>query len=245
MSRVAHRLARTTRPAASSLVVALLSLGCDGTEPLRATALAILMQPPGAAPVGIFLPPIAVELRDERGRAVARAGTVVTVTIADGGGTFTGPASQVTDAEGRATFGDIAFYGPVGPRTLRFSATGLTPATSTPINVTAGYQATAQAVSPVNLQATVGTAVTPLPSVIVKDQSGNPVPNVVVAFWVSGTSSAGQLTGAQQITGASGVATLGGWVLPTTPGQYALDARVLGRSGTIAFIVRFTATATP
>lgn len=78
----------------------------------------------------------------------------------------------------------------------------------------------------------------PLPSVLVTDIGGNPVPGVTVTF-TAGTAS-GSLSGAVQVTNASGIATLGGWILDATPGTDSVSASVVG----IATTVDFTATST-
>ena len=103
-----------------------------------------------------------------------------------------------------------------------------------------GPPATIAAVSSSTVQATVNTAVASLPSVVVKDASGDRVPNVVVTFTAS--VGAGTLTGATQTTDVNGTATLSGWTLPTTAGQYTVTATVAGVGGSG---VTFTATALP
>jgi alpha-tubulin suppressor-like RCC1 family protein len=90
------------------------------------------------------------------------------------------------------------------------------------------------------VQATVNTAVANLPSVVVKNPAGNGIPNVDVIFTAS--DSVGTLTGATQKTDANGIATLGGWTLPTKVGQYTVTASVSGVEGSG---VTFTATALP
>ena len=101
-----------------------------------------------------------------------------------------------------------------------------------------GPPAAIAAVTSSTLQATVNTAVASLPSVVVKDASGQRVPNVVVTF--TAAVGAGTLTGATQTTDVNGTATLGGWTLPTTAGQHAVTATVAGVGGSG---VTFTATA--
>lgn len=78
------------------------------------------------------------------------------------------------------------------------------------------------AVSAISTTATVGTVVAAAPSVVVKDQRGNPMAGVTVTFAV-GTGS-GTITGASQVTGASGVATVGSWTLGTVAGTNTLTA---------------------
>lgn len=101
--------------------------------------------------------------------------------------------------------------------------------------------------TPVNIVANGGTTFTgiagqllagPRPSVLVTDIGGNPVPDVTVTF-AEGPNS-GSLSGAVQVTNASGIATLGGWILDATPGTDTASASVVG----IASPVNFTATST-
>src|SRR5207249_6347801 len=69
--------------------------------------------------------------------------------------------------------------------------------------------------------ATVGQAVATAPSVKVIDGFGDPVANVGVAF---SATSGGTVTGAEQTTDASGVATVGGWTLGKKAGTDTLLA---------------------
>jgi len=68
----------------------------------------------------------------------------------------------------------------------------------------------------------VGTAVLPPPSVVVKDQNGEPMAGVTVNFLV--LSGGGSVSGASVATDASGIATVGSWTLGTTAGPDALNA---------------------
>lgn len=67
-----------------------------------------------------------------------------------------------------------------------------------------------------NQAAVAGSAVTILPSVIVRDANYSPVSNVPVVFAVAG--GGGSVTGESQVTDASGVATVGSWTLGVTAG---------------------------
>ena len=220
----------------------ILLAGCgSGTEPRRATVLAIVSPPPGAARSGVVFDagPV-VELRDQDGGSFAEAGVPITASLAEQtGAALGGTITRATDAIGRATFTDLSIGGTTGSYTLRFSAPGLsTVVISTPIALGAGPAATMTAVSPLTPQATVGTPMAALPSVVIKDASGNVVPNVAVTF--AGVN-VGMLTGATQMTNAAGVATLGGWTLPTASGFYPLSASAAGLAPSS---VIFTATAT-
>lgn len=82
----------------------------------------------------------------------------------------------------------------------------------------------------------IAAPVTPAPSVIVKNASGAPVPNVRVTFFV--TAGGGTVAGASQLTDASGIATVGGWAVGDTPGVQTLTANAGGK--TFAFNVQAT-----
>jgi adhesin/invasin len=91
-----------------------------------------------------------------------------------------------------------------------------------------------------NQSATVNTVVATDPSVKVTDTNGNPVPGIAVSFAVA--SGGGSITGANQVTNASGVATVGSWQLGTTAGTNTLTATAPGLA---ASPLTFTATGTP
>lgn len=67
-----------------------------------------------------------------------------------------------------------------------------------------------------------GSQVSDRPSVVVFDQTGDPMSGVAVTFAVSG--GGGTVTGGSQVTNAQGVATVGGWTLGTAVGSYTLVA---------------------
>src|SRR5207245_1525986 len=79
-----------------------------------------------------------IQLQDAAGNPVSQSGTAVTATIATGGGTLGGTATATTTASGTATFTNLAITGLVGPRTLNFTATGLTAVTSGTVTVISG-----------------------------------------------------------------------------------------------------------
>lgn len=91
--------------------------------------------------------------------------------------------------------------------------------------------------SSTSLTAAAGSAISPLPSVLVTDQNGSPMPGVTVNFEV--LSGGGSVTGASVTTGTSGIATVGSWTLGTAAGSNSLRAS----SGSLAPVI-FTATAT-
>jgi len=88
-----------------------------------------------------------------------------------------------------------------------------------------------------SLTGVAGAAVTDRPSVIMKDQRGDPMAGVPVTFAV--TTGGGTITGNSVTTNASGVATVGGWTLGATAGPNSLTATAGSLAG-----VTFTATGT-
>ncbi len=217
-----------------------LSFTATGTAG-AAARLAMATQPSGTVQSGVIFPqqPV-VQLEDASGNPVNQSGTTVTAAIASGGGTLGGTATATTNAAGTAVFTNLFITGTVGSRTLGFSATSFTSITSTPVDVTAGA-ATQIAVNAGNNQtATTGTAVAVAPSVIVRDASGNPVAGVAVTF--APASGDGSVTGANQTTTASGIATVGSWTLGMIAGTNTLTATAPGLTGSP---VTFTATGAP
>ncbi len=98
------------------------------------------------------------------------------------------------------------------------------------------------AMSAGNLQsATVGTAVSIPPAVLVTDLGGHPLPGLDVTFAVA--SGGGSLTGAVTLTDASGVAAVGSWTLGATAGTNTLTATVSG-AGISGNPATFSATGT-
>ena len=89
--------------------------------------------------------------------------------------------------------------------------------------------------------ATVGTAVTTAPSVIVKDSNSNPVSGVSVSFAVA-TGGGSIVNTTSQITDASGIASSGTWTLGTSAGTN--NNTLTATSGSLSGSpITFTATA--
>ena len=163
------------------------------------------------------------------------SGIDVTVSIASGVGTLNGTTTVSTDAAGRATYGGLTIQGPIGPRTLRFSVSD--PAleiVSAPVQVGAGTATDMLGNDPLTYRGTVNSPVSPAPSVVIHDESGNPVPGVAIAFVADRDGSVSPST---VITNESGVAQVASWTLGRSAGvQYSLAARIQsGGSDPVAF----------
>src|SRR5205807_1262000 len=163
----------------------------------------------------------------------------VTFTPAAGSGSVTG-GTQTTNGSGIVTVGSWTLSAPEGADkwTATSGALSGSPVSFTATG-TAGAAATIAANSATSQSATVGTAVSAPPSVIVKDANGNPVVGVAVTFAVAPGN--GRITGGSQTTNTSGVATVGSWTLSATAGSNTLTATSGSLSGSP---VTFTATGT-
>lgn len=183
--------------------------------------------------------PLVVQVRDAQGNGVQ--GTVVTFAVASGPtGTTVAPTSVTSNAQGNAqttlTAGNAA-----GAISVTATAAGLTgsPVTFAATAVTTvGVPTTVTATTPTTQNTVVNSAVSSIPSVIVRDAQGTAVPNVTVTFAV--TAGGGSLTGGTQTTNSSGIATVGSWTVGTsTATANTLTATVQGLTP-----VTFTATPT-
>ncbi len=169
------------------------------------------------------------------------AGVDVIFAVTSGGGSASS-RFPTTNAQGVATVGGWTLGDNVGANTLTATVQSAASITGNPVNFsaigTAGAPTSVSTASGVNQTATVGTAVSIAPAVVVRDNRGNPVSGVSVTYSV--TSGGGTLTGATTLTNAAGVAAVGSWTLGGLAGTQSIIARVNGLPD-----VTFTATATP
>jgi hypothetical protein len=84
-----------------------------------------------------------------------------------------------------------------------------------------------------NQAALAGTAVPTAPSALVRDLSNNPLAGVQVTFAV--TSGGGNVTGATATTNASGIATVGSWVMGSPGALNTLSATAAGAGTPASF----------
>ncbi len=179
----------------------------------------------------------AVVVKDKFGNPVQ--GISVFFTVTAGGGSVAASGST-TSAAGIATANGWKLGTTAGPN--RLTALALTNgATGNPVvftaNAVAGAAVSVSANSSASLVGTVGTAVSPLPSVRVTDAGGNPVSGAQVTFTAS---SGATISGAIKLTDANGLATVDGWTLGSAARNYAVTAT----SGALTPVV-FTAAAQP
>ena len=155
----------------------------------------------------------AVELRDGTNAVVPQSGTTITAAIASGTGVLSGTLTATTDANGKATFTNLAITG-TGAHTLTFTSGALTAATSASFTVTAGAP-TQLAVTTQPGGGVSGVALTTQPVVAIRDAGGNATTstaNVTAAI----ASGSGTLSGTTTVAAVNGVATFTNLVVTGT-----------------------------
>ncbi len=198
-----------------------------------AAKLAMMTQPSGTAQSGVaFARQPVVQLQDATGNPVSQSGVQVTAAIATGSPALSGTNPVATTANGRATFTNLTITGVAGPRTLGFSATGLTAVTSSTVNVTAGAASQIVfTVQPSNVAA--GAAIAPAVQVTARDGSGNTVTSFTDSVEVALAANPGgaTLAGAKKVKAVSGVATFANLSLDKSSAAYTLSAAATGFAG--------------
>ena len=227
---------------AGLLLPALLFLpGCEEStspegEPEQVVSIAVVTPPPDMADrnVTFEVQPV-VELRSAAGARIRRAGVEIQATVSPG--TLGGTTSVMTDAEGRATFTDLAVDGQGGLVTLRFSCCEAAPAEH-PLVVHLGAAGIVLgAISPQRVEARAGTELTPGPSVNLTSEFFMPVEGAVVRFALEGP---GTIPVDSVVSDAQGVAELPSFTLHDRPGTSLLHAR-LESGQNITFVLKATA----
>ncbi len=195
--------------------------------------LTVTTQPSASVQSGIAFPvQPAVQVRDGAGNAVSQAGVVVTAAIATGGGTLGGTLTASTNAGGVATFTNLSITGTIGARTLSFTATGLTPATSGTVTVTAGTAAQLTVTTQPSANVQSGIAFPVQPAVQVRDGAGNAVSQAGVVVTPAIATGGGTLGGTlTATTNASGVATFTNLSITGTAGPRTLSFAAAGLTG--------------
>ncbi len=164
------------------------------------------------------------------------AGVTVTFAVTSGNGSVTG-ASATSNGNGIATVGSWVLGTTAGTHTLSATVAGLAPV-SFAAQALAGPPSNVSATAGNNQTATINTPVPVRPAVRVRDQFNNVIAAAAVQFAVTG--GGGSVTGADALTDANGIATVGSWTLGPTAGVNTLVATVAG-PGVTGNPVTFTA----
>jgi alpha-tubulin suppressor-like RCC1 family protein len=191
----------------------------------EATALAFIVGPSEPVAGQWLTPALKVEARDAHGnRAAAFAGSVLMSLTTNPGAATLGGGVTADAVAGVATFSTLTLDRPASGYVLTASASGLTPASTSPFRVTTDVVFRMVLVSG-GAQFAAPGATLPAPVVVrVTDRLDNPVPNQLIAFAV--TSGGGHVDPATSAyTGADGLASTT-WTLGSTPGAQGLTASV-------------------
>src|SRR5207248_1602734 len=154
------------------------------------------------------------------------------------GGTLT----AATNGSGVASFTNLAITGAAGDRTLTFSGTGLTRATSATITITAGAATQLSITTQPSTTAQSGVAFAQQPVVQLRDASGNAVSQagVTVTAAIADRKSAVEGTSAAARTG-SGVASFTNLAITGAAGDRTLTFTATGLTATTSATITLTA----
>jgi hypothetical protein len=204
-----------------------LSCGSDDPDPVPA-GVSIVTEPSASAQNTIALmdQPV-VQLGDEEGDPVAKAGIPVSVSIVSGGGVLGGTATVETDDDGQAVFTGLAITGTTGPRQLRFASGSLTPATSSTITLTPGPASALAFATEPSATTVNGGVLAQQPVARLADASGNAVAEggrLVTAAVALGGGSLGGTVGV--VTDASGAASFTDLAISGPVGAHTLQFSV-------------------
>lgn len=218
------RLLRATFVPALLLAAASLA-GCGGDEIVVGPAAVVELVTGGgqiaAVATAVGTPP-SFRVKDAAGRVIA--GAQVRFTVEGGGGSVT-PELIRTDGQGVAAVGSWTLGSAPGQNILRARVEGLSVTTTVSATAIGGTPPSIQAASATTIVAAPGQAITPPPTVEVKNGSGGaPLAGVTVTFQV--TAGGGTVTGGTVVTNALGRATVGSWTAGPAAGTNRLSARL-------------------
>jgi hypothetical protein len=219
--------------------------------PVLPPNLSIASPPSSSAESGVqFAQQPAIRVSTALGTPVS--GVAVSATIASGGGTLSGTTTVISDANGLATYTNLAITGSDGYRTLQFSAPGATSVTSNPIAVSnppppppppSGPPALSIQTQP-SSSAQSGSPFAQQPVIRMRDGANNPVSGVVVTASIA--SGGGTLDGnPAKTTDANGLAPFADLGITGSPGNRTLRFDALNATGVISSTIAITAAPAP
>src|SRR5487761_697391 len=195
-----------------------------------AAKLVFSVEPSNAGAGSAITPAVQVTIEDASGNTVTSATNTVSIAISNNpsSGTLAGTLTA-SPVNGVATFWNLSINKLGTGYTLVASATGLTSATSSAFNVTAGTAAKLVfSVEPSNAGA--GSAITPAVQVTIEDASGNTVTSATntVSIAISNNPSSGTLAGTLTASPVNGVATFSNLSINKLGTGYTLVASATG-----------------
>src|SRR5436309_6718861 len=226
--------------------------GCAGssagpTQPTGvgpAAKVVFTVQPSNAAAGAVNTPAVQVAVQDAQRNTATTPTTSITVAIGTNpaSGTLAG-TKTVAAASGVATFSTLSLNMVGTGYTLTATATGLTSATSSAFNISAG--AAAKLVFTVQpSSAAAGAANSPAMQVAVQDAQGNTVTTATTSITVAiGTNPAsGTLAGTTTVAAVNGVATFANLSINNPGTGYTLTASATGLMGATSNAFNITLT---
>ncbi len=192
--------------------------------PAAAAKVFIVTEPSSTAQAGAeFDQQPVVRLLDQYDNNVLQSGVLVSAAIASGDPELLGTTPVSTDADGLATFTNLAIGGVTGSRTLVFSAPGLSNATSSAILVSEGVPGQLTVVTEPS-QTKAGEAIDPAPSVRLTDNFGNILVGQTVEVALT-PASAGSFVGSTTtaVTDVTGLATFANLKIDKAYSPYQLE----------------------
>ncbi|HLL52693.1 MAG TPA: hemagglutinin, partial [Myxococcaceae bacterium] len=200
--------------------------------PGSAARLAILIQPSSAVAGDVIAPAVEVAVQDAAGNTLTGSSAAITVALGmnPGGGTPQGTLTR-NAVNGVATFADLSLQRAGSGYTLVANSVGLSLATSTPFDITAGPAARlAFAVQPSN--ATAGQSIAPAVAVSVEDAFGNRTGSTAsVTVALGANPGGGTLSGSVTVAAVAGVATFPGLSIDKAGAGHTLSASSGALSG--------------
>jgi trimeric autotransporter adhesin len=226
-----------TLTATASGLTSTISAAFD-TVPGAATKLVYLQQPTAVVAGSVIAPAVTATIQDANGNVVTSSTATVTIAIGTnpGGGTLTGTTS-VSASAGVATFADLSIDRTGTGYKLAVSSAGLTGATSSSFNVTAGT-AIQLRVTQQPSGGTGGVAWTTQPKVTVQDALGNTVTGSSASVTLAITPGTGDAAGvlscsANPKAASSGIATFSTCKIDRAATGYTLTATATGLTSDI------------
>jgi Subtilase family/Divergent InlB B-repeat domain len=171
--------------------------------PAGASKVVFVQQPTTTTAGQAIAPAVTVQLQDSFSNNVSSAGVLINIALT-GTGTLSGTTTQLTGANGLATFSDLSIN-LSGSKNLTASSTGLPSAVSSAFTINAAAASTLSFSTQPPATVTAGALFTA--AVKAQDQFGNNVPSLSIT--VALTSGSGTLSGTLTQPTPTGVGTTG------------------------------------
>jgi adhesin/invasin len=198
-----------------------------------ATQLAVVQQPGPSVAGQALNPAVKVALQDDRGATVVGAGNAVTIALAanPGGATLSG-TTQASAVNGIVTFADLVLNRVGTGYTFLVTSPGLTSATSSAFDVSAGAASQLGIITQPGAIAPSGVALPTQPVIQLRDVAGNPVAQAGVPVTAALASGVGVVFGVTTVTtNSAGTATFANLGITGPAGSYTLGFSSPGLTG--------------